>query len=227
MFYETFLQDIINKKNPRNFKTKALQTRQFVENLLDTNKLSYELIKTVSRGYLDYLKKPQRNYYSTDYNYIAVDMNTNLHYICYKNILMIDIDLKEGQNKQDVLKDIIKKISGGEDSFLIYESTNGYHIFMTSRTLEYNSEEAINILIDFGSDTNYIICSYLRGFCVRLNRKNTSEPDTLYKFIGYYHNTRHEDVINLENKTDIEKCIISKLSIHDFMIEKFKNFIVY
>lgn len=173
MFYDEFLINIIN---PPVIKDPHYKIKQFRDFVFQTKGITYGTITACASGVMPLVKKPQRCYTSKRDYYIAVDMYTNMHYICHRNILMIDIDTKDDH--------ILDKLPfRSHDSYLIQKSANGYHIFVTNRYYDHGSKEAIEYLIDFGSDIHYIMCSFLRGFSVRLNKKTRNEPDQLYTYM--------------------------------------------
>ncbi len=174
-----------------------LKNSKFIEHLLVNNKLTYELIKMISDGFIDYINKPQRCFVSSENEYIAVDMNTNIHYICFKDILMFDIDSCESEEVflEKISNFVVKK----NDSYTVQKSTNGYHVFVTNRSFDFKSKQTIDYMIEFGCDTNYIICSYLRGFCIRLNKKTLHENPLLYEHIGNYGTSHDPEIIERIN----------------------------
>lgn len=122
--------------------------------------------------------KPQRLISDNPNYYIAVDLITNTYYICYKELMMIDIDYY----KSEVI-DIPKLLDNYKNEFFrIYKSRNGIHIFLTSKKMNYYDSESIAIMLDLECDFYYSVYSYLRGFCVRLNKKK-GEDSQLYSLI--------------------------------------------
>lgn len=171
----------------------------YVDYLIKNSELNISSIKNLSNYFIDYIKKPQRYLHFEDDLYIGVDMNTNMHYICYKDIVMFDIDDQK-------LEDISLK---SNDSYLIYKSNNGFHIFLTNRRIDYDSDECINYMIDMKTDIKYIICTHLRGYSVRLNKKK--ETETIYELV-------HE-----HNKHLADKDIVDLINIHILFAEQFWN----
>ncbi len=150
--------------------------------------------------------RPQRLIFDSDIFYVACDMITNTYYICYKYLLMIDIDFyKNEKNNYDIFDGCNKSC------WKLYKSRNGIHAFLVSKKIEYNTDKAITKLLKYGSDFYYTIYCYLRGFCVRLNRKK-NEDEITYTFIKYAGNT---DLIN----DKLNKLV----NIHIEFIDLFKN----
>lgn len=173
----------------------------YVDYLIQNSEININSIKYMSTYFINYIKKPQRYLHFENDLYIGVDMNTNMHYICYKDIVMFDID-------NIALEDIMPLLKS-EDSYLIYKSNNGFHIFLTNRRIDYDSDESIKYMIEMKTDIKYIICSYLRGYSVRLNKKK--ETENIYELV-YEHNK------HLANKD-----IIELINIHIIFAEQFWN----
>jgi hypothetical protein len=204
LFYDEYIK-IVNtrfKNKLNNDSINFLKNKYFIDHIIKNNKITFELVKILSAGYIDYISKPQRCFITTENEYLAVDMNTNLHYICFKNIMMIDID----NNDIDTPHKINSLMNKYNDSYMLFKTTNGYHLFITNRYANHNDESTINYMIDFNCDINYIICTYLRGFCVRLNKKNNEEPDNLYTLVLSF------------NEQNSNKEIVDKINtMHNFI----------
>jgi hypothetical protein len=180
-FYDTFLREVTNKEiDKKNF----LKISAFRTYILKTRRPNYQVIKKIAPGCLMYLQKPQRFIEGSERSrseyYVAVDMNTNLYYICYKNVMMIDIDNKK-------LKPILEKMKWYHQnkgySFVLFRSLNGYHLFVMNKYMDYKSEESVELMLDFNADINYILISYIRGYCVRLNKKGSDTEHRLYTYV--------------------------------------------
>jgi hypothetical protein len=205
-FYSSFITKIQSINSP-----KYLKNEMFIEHVLKNNEVNSDLIIALSEGFIDYLKKPQRFLYEHIENdtiyYIAIDMNTNTHYICYNNILMIDIDNKN--------KSVDEIMGSNKDAYVVYETTNGYHIFVLNKRFNHNTKETVEYMLKFNCDYKYIICSYIRGFCVRLNKKTSEEVKPLYKLIGYF------------NSELIDKNILNSVNDHIDLSNIFGNIVKY
>lgn len=169
----------------------------FIDYLLKSKEITYENIIDYSKFFINYIKKPQRYLYFDDDLYLGIDMNTNIHYICYNDILMIDID-SDTYSIPEQYKD---------DSFYVYKSANGFHIFLMNRRITYGTKESIEYMINFKCDPKYIICSYLRGYSVRINSKNSDEK--IY------------ELIDIHNEPDFN--ILEQVEFHIEMSNKFWN----
>jgi hypothetical protein len=163
-----------------------LKDRGFTKIIID-NEDPVISVKMLSYVMSHSILKPQRLLMDDDDYYVAIDMYTNTYYICYRDLMMIDIDRYKSKDETiDVLDDIKTKLSKYPELFFrIFSSRNGYHIFVLNRSMDYKSDESIRLMYELGCDFYYIVYSYLRGWSVRLNKKKGEETvDNLYSWIG-------------------------------------------
>ena len=167
LFHHSFL-NILKGKDPLETQ-KYEYTRIFsvdVNDIIDT--ASYYL-QGVKRQ--QYLIETDNNYY------IARDLKTNTVYMCYKNVMMLDFDTIDDVK---FLSDEIEK------SFKIYKTNRGYHAFCVSEIFDYRNKETVEYMLkykDLGLDTTYIRYCYIRGFCVRLNKKFNETNKDNYTYV--------------------------------------------
>jgi len=130
--------------------------------------------------------KPQQVLIDNDDYYIAIDLFTNTYYICYRDLIMIDIDRYKSDKTADTLEDIKQRLSKHPELFSrIYASRNGYHIFILNKAMDYKSNDSIRLMSELCCDFYYMVYSYIRGWCVRLNKKKGEENnDILYTWVG-------------------------------------------
>ena len=115
-------------------------------------------------------------------------MYTSTYYLCYKNLLMIDVDFDK--EIEDSTKNIEKYLvflqdfiaSHPEFIFDIYQTRKGLHLFALHKEYDYKSDETLKLMLELKGDFYYIIYSHIRGFCVRLNRK-VGECSPIYKYL--------------------------------------------
>jgi len=191
------------------------KTYSFIKNIgincnFDFNILpkNVDTVKKIAPILLQTIKKEQELIEDTEDYYIAKDIQTNTFYICYKNLLMIDID--NNNNTSFTESEIINHFSNLNNySWMIYKSNGGYHIFCTSETFEYRNLKTINFMIENHCDFYYSIFSYIRGFCTRLNKKSTEPLNTpLYKLIKVINDENsNKDLIKLVLKHTTTKYI--------------------
>jgi hypothetical protein len=55
--------------------------------------------------------------------------------------------------------------------YRLFKSRAGWHAFVINKEMEYRSRESMQLMIEGMADYFYVIFSYLRSWCVRLNRK--------------------------------------------------------
>jgi hypothetical protein len=148
------------------------------------------------------MKREQRLIETNDKWYVAEDISTGTKYICFKDLLMIDIDNKSAEFIDD--KFIIEYFGNMKtDAFIIYKTRAGYHVFCVSREFEYRNKETIKFMLENFADYYYTIYSYIRGFSVRLNRKfNENLELDMYTYLGTYGEKSliRNDLVELVNK---------------------------
>lgn len=134
--------------------------------------------------------------YEYGYQHRYVDNNvTNdrLYYIKFYDWCCFDIDTSYTNNMENEtitmdmidkkLTDIIEKIP--ELSFCLYQTTNGFHLHIMNKRIQYNSIEYKTLSNVFNNDKWYYIFTRTNGYKLRLNKKNDAE-EYVAKFIKYY-----------------------------------------
>ena len=70
--------------------------------------------------------------------------------------------------------------------FRIYQTANGYHVFLISHQVDYYNLSIARLMKHLGCDPWYIAFTFKNGFRVRLNRKITRKEPFVRKWIGDY-----------------------------------------
>jgi len=109
--------------------------------------------------------------YELGYTYLTSAHDSLIKYIKFFDLLTIDYDLGPKENKDSLLKRI-KSILPLTLSFKIYETWNGYHVFLMSCPILHNSEEMMKLSYKLGSDPWYILYSKYYGYSIRLSEKS-------------------------------------------------------
>lgn len=100
-----------------------------------------ETIDKLSPIFKKLITKPQKLIEDNNYYYVARDILTNTVYICFKNMLVLDIDLyKNIDDKNEVLQ----LLENSGHTFRVYKTKNGYHAFCTSQTFNYTNKQTNN-----------------------------------------------------------------------------------
>lgn len=162
-----------------------------IENVDDIIRLSPIFISGVKRDQV--LIKTRDDYY------IARDVLTNTVYICFKDLLTIDIDIGididiDKDKNTDINVDINVDINNDEkiiyyfsklsETFRIYKTPRGYHVYCTSKRFPYRDKDTISYMLNNFCDKYYCVYSYIRGFSTRLNNKFNSRGQIIYEYIG-------------------------------------------
>lgn len=212
---EYFITNFSNELNPLNkiFFENTLEFRKLMSNY-DLRQKIISYIQSISIEGIDpydivlffasFLKTTIRTTYRPLYTgpdyFIGVDMNINMYCIYYKDLMVIDVDIHKDYRDKGLLdwKQFIKnretiveratdysKLTG--DTYVIYESKNGFHVFVVNRRFNKRAPETSRYLYNFSKndvrvDFNYIVFSYIVGYVVRLNKKNVR--DCMYEYIA-------------------------------------------
>lgn len=99
-----------------------------------------------------------------------------MYYLRFFNLMMIDIDNKN-------LDDIKKLLLEFGETFRIYETYKGYHIFITSRKIPYNSDMVPEIMAYLKCDSYYILFCQKNGYKIRLNKKKDRGETFISKYL--------------------------------------------
>lgn len=210
-FYDTYLS-LINEEIETDI-VPELKESAFRIMILENKGKNIDIVKLFSTGVKHTLHKPQRVLYDDIDYYVGLDLYTNTYYICYKNLLMVDVDYyKDEVTETEIVQqfeDYCKEHPGYK--FKLYRSRNGIHGFLISHGMDYRNDESIQLMLDLKSDFYYIVYAYLRGWSVRLNKKKTDTKDTLYEYIC--------DIG--EGKSD--ERLLKLVNLHIKLVEVFKN----
>lgn len=113
-------------------------------------------------------------------------------YIEYNDIAMFDIDDKN--------PNVLKQFSDySTESFVVYKSRGGFHVFLTSRRIDYQDSETLKFLCKFkNQDLKYTLISWMKKKTpVRLSKKSISSDfnnnETYAHYIDY--GTNHDEKI--------------------------------
>ncbi len=183
--------------DPADVFLKVMDAEKARTNLKTTSALEKELDMLVP-ALKKAMAKPQRLLQEDPDWYVAQDLNTNTFYICYRTLLMIDIDfykdsekimVDDPDNASKVKKRQAEILDQLEDyallndlRFRIFRTRNGIHVFLVSRPGVYTNLADIKMMLDLGSDFFYAIYSHIRGWSVRLNRKS-KEVEMAYPYL--------------------------------------------
>lgn len=193
-FYQTFI-DILNHddqndsgevgKSADGPSRKQLANGVFREMLLAEHGKTIEMIRAMAPSLAGAIRKPQRLLHDDEDYYIAIDSMTDTYYVCYRQLLMIDIDFYKDLSTPEAIVNLFKDYCSKHHGlkFKLYKSRNGIHAFLVSQPSNYKDENILAMQLELQSDFYYVVYSYLRGWSVRLNKKATDTKDKLYEYI--------------------------------------------
>ena len=109
--------------------------------------------------------------------------------------------------------------------YRIYKSRGGYHAFLISHKLDNRSNEALQLMIEAQTDYFYIVFTYLRGWCVRLNKKKVEDPNPNVPIYSYVGDVICGELVKRENKkVAVVKEYANILDFHMELCEMAKDF---
>lgn len=175
MFFSTYLK-IVEEYRENEDENNAL----VLHNMINKEVRTVENVLHASANVKRFTVRPQRLLHDDKDYYIAIDMLTNTYYICYRTLLMLDIDFYKPTeevevSKEDIINKLEKYAKENKLRFRLYQSRNGIHAFLINRESNYKNPEDTQIMIDLDVDFFYIVYSNIRGWSVRLNRKKNEE----------------------------------------------------
>lgn len=190
-----------------------LKERSFRKYLFDQIGPTFELVERLAPPLTEAILKPQRLLYDDPSFYVAIDLFTNTYYVCYKELLMIDIDYYKDTTLE---AEIVSRFEDHcrdfpEDRFRLFRTRNGLHAFLVSRKMNYKDQTSIDLMLKFKSDFYYVVYSYIRGWSVRLNKKQKDTQDTLY--------TDFKDI----GSGSIDADLIKLINLHLNLVQVFVN----
>lgn len=181
-FYENNVDKNINK---------ILKNKDLRDCIIRDMETNLDLIKFLSLYLTRTMRTAFRCLYDHKDYFVGVDMNVNMYCVYYRDIMVLDIDeefIEELDWRQKIFKqqkflnkcrETSKKYN---DTYAIYKSRKGYHVFVINRRFDKSDKKTMDYMIEFGSDTNYLVFTYLVGWVVRLNKK--TPHDEMYEYIG-------------------------------------------
>ena len=210
-FFNSFLKNIQNDNNIildkkyYNIYFKNYILNYFNDNFKITNKReeNNKLIILVYNYLIVYLNKPQRLLKDNSNYYIAIDLLTNIKYICFKNFCILDFDINKNNftNKNDILEYLDNNKLLNNLVYYRVETERGYHIYLLDKPRLYSDIDTFYFLNNFKSDIYYKFYCYIRGFSIRLSFKDND--NYIYKSIKLINKNKIKpsiELLNLFNK---------------------------
>ncbi len=148
------------------------QTRSSFKLLTEINQLKLadlDLYRQLISSYLRF-KTTYRILKSDNSWSLGVHLQQNLYFVSYRHLLMVDYDDK---SRLQILASFCRYNPGYV--FRITRSTKGYHCFLTSHRIAFNTEESFKLLTRLGCDKLYVLATLARGYSVRINKKEDNE----------------------------------------------------
>lgn len=143
MFHKTFLRIIRGKDSLDKIYNKLEGDGVSAMNF-DILPKNVDTVITSAPFLLQSIKREQQLIETNKDYYVARDILTNTFYICYNNVLMLDLDTTSN------IDDVLTKLEQETDKcFSIYKSHNGYHIFCLSHRFEYRDKRTCDFMLKY------------------------------------------------------------------------------
>lgn len=153
--------------------------------LLEKEGKTLKIVKLMAPHMVPAIVKPQRLLVDDDEYYIAQDTLTNTFYICYRRLVMCDVDLDSEEAKNDYLDWLRHQCEmNPEWKFAVFKTRKGFHVFPL-HTLYDDRDAGIEMQLRLRTDFYYTVFTYLRGSSVRLNPKK-GDIAPIYEFCGLF-----------------------------------------
>ena len=111
-------------------------------------------------------------------------INDKLYYLKFYNLVMIDFDNKDYEKINILMKNFIELIDK-KAVFYVYETENGYHIYLMSKLIDHLHPSLPMFLKFFQCDPYYIVFTVKNGFKIRLSlKKNTTFVEKFVECVG-------------------------------------------
>lgn len=224
-FHHTFL-DILFGKDPLDIIYNNIKDHinfNFNFNILPK---CCETVEKIAPYLLQSMKKEQELIDTNENYYVARDLVDNTVYICFKELMVIDID--GGFDVDKIIKHFSEPKELKEMTFRIYGRKNelnnfcSYHIFCTSKKMEYRNKDTISFMISNFCDFYYTVHTYIRGFCVRLNNKFKTQNK--YEYICTLNADRVSEQGTITNSKEQENPeLVELVKLHESLIEKYSK----
>ena len=185
ILYLKMLQNEFQNKEIENVNNENL-TKKEITKLINSLKIKLNKSKNlpnINFSYYKYLftdfkeNEYTKNDRFTPYTYVKgtqlnLKTNKSLSVICFFKLLVLDYDLSdEYDSKEKLLNFITSLLEKENETFLVYETHNGYHVYCVSNTFVHYNKNTIDFMQKLKCDPFYISFSAKIGFVVRLQKK--------------------------------------------------------
>ena len=144
-----------------------------------------QLLTNVDGFNIKYVDYPIESNTDYEYGYQLSDVcvDGKMYYLKFYNLLMIDYD-------GICYDELIKRLEPYREHhlFRIYQTHNGYHVFIVSATYEHKDYLTVEFMKSLKCDLFYILFSYKNGYKIRLSKKIGRNESHIALFIEEYGN---------------------------------------
>jgi hypothetical protein len=171
-FYQVFINEILNHKFQADSRIRDTKFRKFI---IQTEGKTLSTVSLLRNSLATTIQKPQRCLYADKDWYLAIDTYTSTFYVCYQQLMMVDIDYGKG-NQYTTPEQIIDMlteytVNNPEVLMEVFQSGKGVHAFLVHKPYDYHCQNSLQVMLNLGCDFYYVIYASLRGWSVRVNAK--------------------------------------------------------
>lgn len=164
-----------------------------VSNYSDLNNWHVKrLLATVKKFNLRPVDHPLEATIDYEYGYQDSDLckDNKMYYLKLYDLMMLDYDDIDYDHMLNILEPYLD-----DSCFRIYETHNGYHVFVMSRTFNYSDPSATRLMKQLQCDDYYVMFCHKNGYKIRLSYKLDRNETFLAKYLWTVGN---EDLIDPE-----------------------------
>lgn len=176
-FVQEVLHYILSKGYQETVDFKMIKTRGDVAQLLKYYENNYDIYIPYSINYKQISYQIIEQY--RDYM-IGFQSHSNRDYaikvLVFYNVLMLDIDNTD-------LESLMIKLQQFPYTFWIYQTNNGYHVYIVNKTFNPMAFSTLQLMYNLGCDPAYIAFTKLSGFVVRISKKPNREEPFIERFV--------------------------------------------
>lgn len=140
--------------------------------------------------------------YEYGYQESSLCQDNKMYYLKFYDFMMLDYDNITYDELIQILEPYAKSYL-----FAIYQTHNGYHVFLMSALYNHRTHNSTKLMTLFKCDYFYIMFSFKNGYKIRLSPKIGRNEECIFKFLTLYGNSE------LKNEKCDELC-----KIHDTYI---------
>lgn len=151
------------------------------KNIFTPIKLNFE--------YLKYVIETETDEYIIGNQYKTTKETTiGLRIIAFKHLMILDYDDITLEEIQNILQNV-------QLTFLVYQTTNGFHVYCVSKSFNHAAKETLQLMHTLKCDYYYINFTKSVGFVTRLQNKPNRKEEYIEKYITQINDFLKDDAL--------------------------------